>query len=406
MMAILLFMAAPRLSVGPQTPREDTLHEAKRLAWLNNWTEAAQVLDQFERSGHKPDDEATALFARAVHIRGNIESMSLPKAADEVTAMLASGPAQNDFDLRIQLLAIKGDIEFQYSLPAAQKTWDEAAQLASSRGSGPWKARAEGELGTIAFLNGEIFTATKLVTGAALKAELSGDIASQIRYLTALGEGFAEYGRGADASRFFDKALALSAATPGAYFPFTAYLGKARLLTTTGRLEEGLRMLHEGLDEARRKGLKVREARILTVLGELAAAHGKQDDAVTGLSAAAEVARGAGLDRIDKSQIEAARDLGASPFRAFLHVTLPLSKASIMAGSALVILPMFGDYYTNDLISASPHTNMLGNEINLFVQGGSQKNLGAALVLVLMAILAVGMAYYLYATLRDQRRLA
>ena len=57
---------------------------------------------------------------------------------------------------------------------------------------------------------------------------------------------------------------------------------------------------------------------------------------------------------------------------------------------------MFGDYYTNDLISASPKTNMLGNEINLFVQGGSEKNLGASLVLVLMAILAVGMAYYLY----------
>ena len=320
MMAILLFMAAPRLSVGPQTPREDTLHEAKRLAWLNNWTEAAQVLEQFERSGHKPNDEATALFARAVHIRGNIESMSLPKAADEVTAMLASGPAQNDFDLRIQLLAIKGDIEFQYSLPAAQKTWDEAAQLASSRGSGPWKARAEGELGTIAFLNGEIFTATKLVTGAALKAELSGDIASQIRYLTALGEGFAEYGRSADASRFFDKALALSAATPGAYFPFTAYLGKARLLATTGRLEEGLRMLHEGLDEARRKGLKVREARILTVLGELAAAHGKQDDAVTGLSAAAEVARGAGLDRIESDASGALasllRDIGRTELAA------------------------------------------------------------------------------------------
>ena len=45
---------------------------------------------------------------------------------------------------------------------------------------------------------------------------------------------------------------------------------------------------------------------------------------------------------------------------------------------------MFGDYYTNDLISGSPNTNMLGNEINLFVQGGTQKNLGASLVLVLM----------------------
>jgi spermidine/putrescine transport system permease protein len=114
----------------------------------------------------------------------------------------------------------------------------------------------------------------------------------------------------------------------------------------------------------------------------------------------------AGIDRIDRSQIEAARDLGATPFQAFLHVTLPLSRPSILAGSALVVLPMFGDYYTNDLISASPHTNMLGNEINLFVQGGPQKNLGASLVLVLMAILAVGMAYYVYQTARDARRFA
>jgi ABC-type spermidine/putrescine transport system permease subunit I len=113
----------------------------------------------------------------------------------------------------------------------------------------------------------------------------------------------------------------------------------------------------------------------------------------------------AGLDRIDKRQIEAARDLGATPWRAFLHVTLPLSRPSIMAGSALVVLPMFGDYYTNDLMSASPKTNMLGNEINLFVQGGSQIDLGAALVIVLMLILAVGMSYYIFQSARDARAL-
>jgi spermidine/putrescine transport system permease protein len=114
----------------------------------------------------------------------------------------------------------------------------------------------------------------------------------------------------------------------------------------------------------------------------------------------------AGLDRIDRSQIEAARDLGSTPFRAFWHVTLPLSRPSVLAGSALVVLPMFGDYYTNDLISASPRTNMLGNEINLFMQEGPEKYVGASLVLVLMAILLVGMAYYLYQTARDARRFA
>ena len=309
MVVILLLVAVPRPAVSPETPREDALQEAKRLAWLNNWTEAAQVLDRLERSGLKPADEASALFFRAVHIRGNIESMSLPEAAGKIAAMVTSFSAKRDFDLHLQLLAIKGDIEFQYSLPAAQKTWEEAKQLASSCGQSVWEARAEGELGTIAFLNGEIFTATKLVTGAVLRAELTGDVAAQIRYRTALGEGFAEYGRAADAIRFFDKALALSASTPGAYFPFTAYLGKARLLATSGRSGEGLRMLHEGLDEARRKNLKVREARILAALGELAASAGRHDEAVTSLTSAADVAQSAGLDRIESDATSALASL-------------------------------------------------------------------------------------------------
>ncbi len=104
----------------------------------------------------------------------------------------------------------------------------------------------------------------------------------------------------------------------------------------------------------------------------------------------------AGLDRIDRSQIEAARDLGRDARSAPSCTSRCRSagRASSPA-SALVVLPMFGDYYTNDLISASPRTNMLGNEINLFVQGGPEKNLGASLVIVLMVILTVGMAYYI-----------
>jgi spermidine/putrescine transport system permease protein len=106
------------------------------------------------------------------------------------------------------------------------------------------------------------------------------------------------------------------------------------------------------------------------------------------------------LDRIDRSVLEAGRDLGGSPISTFLHVTLPLSRNGILAGSVLIALPMFGDYYTNDLISNSPRTSMIGNQINLFFQEGTQRTVGASLVIVLTLLLTVLMSYYLWVTVR------
>ncbi len=110
------------------------------------------------------------------------------------------------------------------------------------------------------------------------------------------------------------------------------------------------------------------------------------------------------LDRIEPHLIEAGLDLGASRFSTFLHVTLPLSKQGILAGCVLIALPMFGDYYTNDVISGSPGTSMIGNQINLFFQGGPQRTAGAALVIVLALLLAGLMSYYLVATARASRQ--
>ena len=108
----------------------------------------------------------------------------------------------------------------------------------------------------------------------------------------------------------------------------------------------------------------------------------------------------AALDRIDQRHIEAARDLGASPFAAFRRVTLPLSVPGILAGTVLIALPMFGDYYTQDLISASPRTNMIGNQIDEFARQGSQKTVGAVLTMLLALVLLVMMFYYLRTTRR------
>jgi spermidine/putrescine transport system permease protein len=108
----------------------------------------------------------------------------------------------------------------------------------------------------------------------------------------------------------------------------------------------------------------------------------------------------ASLDRIDKSFLEAARDLGASPFRTFLHVTLPLSKTGILGGCVLVALPMFGDYYTPNIVSGAPTTSMVGNQIDLYFHYTSQPTIGAALTLILSVFLVVLMAYYMVTVAR------
>ena len=108
------------------------------------------------------------------------------------------------------------------------------------------------------------------------------------------------------------------------------------------------------------------------------------------------------LDRINSSLLEAGRDLGASPFSTFFRVTLPLSKPAIYAALVIVSLPMFGDYYTNNMLSGSPRTTMLGNLIDDSVGAPGRGPQGAVLVVLLMILLIVPMLYYLRSTLRQQ----
>jgi len=106
------------------------------------------------------------------------------------------------------------------------------------------------------------------------------------------------------------------------------------------------------------------------------------------------------LERLDWRLIEAARDLGASSSEAFRLVTLPMSKAGLAAAGVLIALPMFGDYYTNDLLSRSPSTEMLGNQIDFYLNNSTQPQNGALLVLVMSLFLAIFMSLYLRSTNR------
>jgi ABC-type spermidine/putrescine transport system permease subunit I len=103
----------------------------------------------------------------------------------------------------------------------------------------------------------------------------------------------------------------------------------------------------------------------------------------------------AGLDRLPQSTLEAARDLGANRPSAFTRVILPMCRPTIVAAVLLTCLPMLGDYFTNDLLSGSPSTSMVGNLINETVLTPGETGYAGAFVMIVLIVSLVPMIYYI-----------
>jgi spermidine/putrescine transport system permease protein len=99
------------------------------------------------------------------------------------------------------------------------------------------------------------------------------------------------------------------------------------------------------------------------------------------------------LEQMDQSLIEAAQDLYASRFKAFLRVTLPLSLPGVFAGTLLTFIPACGDFINAQLLG-SPEQYMIGNVIQSKFLAITDYPAAAALSFVLMAAILVAVAAY------------
>src|SRR5690242_293594 len=111
----------------------------------------------------------------------------------------------------------------------------------------------------------------------------------------------------------------------------------------------------------------------------------------------------AGLDRIEPALLEAGRDLGLGRARTFVHVTLPLSRQPILTGLLITVLPMLGDYYTNQMLSGAASTSMIGNLIQGQLGTPGLESQGAVLSLMLLLVLLAPMIYYVISTNRSSQ---
>ncbi len=96
------------------------------------------------------------------------------------------------------------------------------------------------------------------------------------------------------------------------------------------------------------------------------------------------------LERLDYALLEAALDLGATPWQAFRDVVIPLSSPGLRAAAFLVFIPSLGTFLTSDLLGGGG-TILIGNLVQNQFTTARDWPFGAAASLILMGIVLIGL---------------
>jgi spermidine/putrescine transport system permease protein len=99
------------------------------------------------------------------------------------------------------------------------------------------------------------------------------------------------------------------------------------------------------------------------------------------------------IDKLDRTLLEAASDLGARRRRAFLHITLPLTVPGIFAGSIMVFIPTLGYFFVADLMGGGKQ-QLIGNLIERQFKEAYNWPMGAALSIILIVLTLVMVGIY------------
>lgn len=113
------------------------------------------------------------------------------------------------------------------------------------------------------------------------------------------------------------------------------------------------------------------------------------------------------LSKMDGRLLEAAQDLGATPWQSFWRVTVPMSRSGIMAGAMLVFIPCVGEYVIPELLGG-PNTLMIGRVLwdEFFANNDWPMASGVAVIMMLLILVPLMLFNYSQdrAELREGKR--
>lgn len=123
------------------------LAEADRLAWLTNWYDALPIFTEVEQAASKAGSRRDAMYAKFGRLRGQMQVLPLPDTSEQIAADLDTPLAKQDRRLWLRGLTVKGDIDLEWDVLAAERDWREVRQIARELRDTGWENRANGEAG-------------------------------------------------------------------------------------------------------------------------------------------------------------------------------------------------------------------------------------------------------------------
>jgi len=280
------------------------LDEANRYYWTHNLPAATPLYQRAETLFEQAHDERDALYAKVGLIRSQLQ-MPFGGISDFVGAQLKTTLVQNDPQLRLWCLGIKGDADLELKAGAARQDWEQAKVLAEQLGEKEWANRASGELGLVGFLEGDYQRASHAVGETLLTSVLEGDVGTEVRYLEIVGNGLNDLNRSSEALAFLNRAIAIADRDKDIGTPFMAYEGKATAFGFLNHVDAARALMEKTLAEARREKMWEHEGQDLLLLGQLAELAGDKKMARDYLEEAIQSEKKSGLVRVvEQSYLE------------------------------------------------------------------------------------------------------
>ena len=282
---------------------QELLARADRLADQGNWSGAAPFYIRAEAEFHKSGDKRNEIYSRFGRLHQTVEAGSYRAVRTETMQMLADPVVQSDPLLRVRGLALLGAIDLNLNSAAALQDWTQMRTIAATIGDQKWENRANGQLGLVAGVGGNMGAAGLALYAAMAQAEKIGDAAGYIYFATWLANGMALNSMAERGLAVLDKADAMARKNGFTETPLQLSTARIRALMNLPEprresgMQEAAKLQVSALAQAEREHVVGAQTELLNAAGQFAMSRNDTSAAERAYRRSADVASAASLPR-------------------------------------------------------------------------------------------------------------